>query len=417
MTLTEKILARASGAPSVKPGEIVYPEADLATIHDLYVVEADKELRSLGVDQPWDPERLFVCFDHDVIPQTVAVANRARTVREIVRRWKVKHFFDVGRGQGHVFPMEIGLVRPGMCVLAYDPHVTNYGAIGCLGLALAFEFPAVLATGSHWFRVPRTLRIELEGRLPPGVTIRDATAVIIREVGPDRADYRIFEFAGPALEHLSVDARVKLCNLPVEIGVKSAIVPADERVAEWMQARNIGPFEPIGSDPDAEFEATCRFDLSALEPMMALPPMPDNVVPLKQVLGMPVQAAYLGSCAADQYEDMVEAAAILRGRRVAPGVRMIITPGSREVAERCLREGLMSVFTEAGALVGPPGCGPCAIGRGGPLADEEVCIATVTRNDVGRMGSRKAEIYLASGATVAASAVTGRITDPRELAG
>ncbi|OGL64693.1 MAG: hypothetical protein A3J27_08585 [Candidatus Tectomicrobia bacterium RIFCSPLOWO2_12_FULL_69_37] len=417
MTLAEKILARASGLPAVRPGEIVYPEADLATIHDLYVVEADRDLLSLGVEKPWDPARVLVCFDHDVIPQSVAVANRARAIREIVRRWGVTRFFEAGRGQGHVFPMEIGLVRPGMCVLAYDPHVTNYGALGCLGLALAFEFPAVLATGSHWFRVPRTLRIELGGRLAPGVTIRDAAAVIIREVGPDGADYRVFEFAGPALDHLSVDARVKLCNLPVEVGAKSAIVEADGRVEEWMRERGIGPFEPAASDPGAAFERILRFDLSAVEPVVALPPTPDNVVPLREALGLPVQAAYVGSCAADQYEDMAEAAAVLRGRRVAPGVRMIITPGSQEVLDRCIRDGLMAVFAAAGALVGPPGCGPCAIGRGGPLADEETCIATVTRNDVGRMGSRKARIYLASGATVAASAVTGRITDPREFVG
>lgn len=417
MTLTEKIMARASSHASVKPGDIVYPEPDLATIHDLYVVEADRQLLQVGVERPWDPSRVLVCFDHDTIPQTVATANRAKNIRDIVKRWGVSHFFDVGRGQGHVFPMEIGLVKPGMLVLAYDIHVTNYGALGCLGLSLVFEFPAVLATGSHWFRVPETIRIELEGKFPPGVTIRDAAALIIREIGPDEADYRMFEYGGPAIGDLSVDARVKLCNLPIEVGAKSAIVPFDARAAAWMEERGLGAHEPLASDPDAEYAAVYRFDLSRLEPMVALPPRPEQVVPLRETLGIPVHAAYLGSCAADQYEDMADAAAILKGRRVAPGVRMIVTPGSREIADRCIREGLMRIFVEAGALVGPPGCGPCAIGKGGPLADGETCIATVTRNDVGRMGSRKAEIYLSSAATVAASAVTGKITDPREFLG
>ena len=415
MTLTEKIMAKASGRDELAAGEIVYPEADLATIHDLYVVEADRQLTELGVERPWDPERVFVCFDHDTIPQTVAVANRAKQIRDIVKRWGVKHFFGPGRGQGHVFPMEIGLVKPGECVLAYDIHVTNYGAVGCLGLALVFEFPAVLATGSHWLKVPETIRIDLSGKLPPGVGIRDAAARIIHEIGPDAADYRVFEYAGDALAHLGVDARVKLCNLPIEIGAKSAIVPADDVVAEWINERNINSFEAIHSDPDAEFAETYAFNLSKMEPTVALPPRPENVAPLGEAIGVPIHAAYLGSCAADQYEDMAEAAEILRGKKLAPGVRMIVTPGSQEVLTRCVEDGLMDVFCEAGAMVGPPGCGPCAIGRGGPLADGETCIATVTRNDVGRMGSREARIYLASAATVAASAVRGEIADPRDF--
>jgi len=415
MTLTEKIMARAANLPIVRPGEIVYPEADLATIHDLYVVEADTQLRALGVEKPWNPDRVFVCFDHDIIPQSVAVANRAKNIRDIVQRWEVKHFYGPGRGQGHIFPMEIGLVRPGMCVQAYDIHVTNYGAVGCLGISLVFEFPAVLAMGSHWYRVPETIQIELDGKFSPGVTIRDLAALIIRQIGPEQADYRVFEYTGAALESLGIDARVKLCNLPIEIGAKSAIIPADELVSNWFKERNLNPFDPIKSDPDANYFSLYQFDLSAVIPMVALPPLPDNVVPIEEAEGIPVHAAYLGSCAGDQYEDMAEAAAVLQGRKVAPGVRMIINPGSKEVAERCVREGIMEVFLEAGACMGPPGCGPCALGRGGPLADGEVCIATVTRNDTGRMGSRKAEIYLSSAATVAASAVAGKIFDPREF--
>ena len=417
MTLTEKIMARASGRSALRAGEIVYPEADLATIHDLYVVEADRQLLELGVERPWKPERVLVCFDHDTIPQTIAVANRARRIREIAKRWGVRHFFEAGRGQGHVFPMEIGLVRPGDCALAYDIHVTNYGAVGCLGLALVFEFPAVLATGSHWLKTPETIRIDLRGRLRPGVGIRDAAARIIHEIGPDAADYRVFEYAGEALAHLGVEARVKLCNLPIEIGAKSAIVPADDATAEWMRRRNVEDFEFARSDPDAVFAETRAFDLAEMTPTIALPPRPDKVASIEEALGVPVHAAYLGSCAGDQYEDMAEATAILRGRKLAPGVRMIVTPGSRETLARCVADGLMDVFCEAGALVGPPGCGPCALGKGGPLANGETCIATVTRNDVGRMGSREARIYLAGAATVAASAVRGEIADPREFLG
>ena len=366
MTLTEKIMARASGRDELRAGEIVYPEADLATIHDLYVVEADRQLTELGVERPWDPERVFVCFDHDTVPQTVAVANRAKQIREIVKRWGVKYFFGPGRGQGHVFPMEIGIVKPGECVLAYDIHVTNYGAIGCLGLALVFEFPAVLATGSHWLKAPETIRIDLSGKLQPGVGIRDAAAHIIHEIGPDAADYRVFEYTGEALIHLGVDARVKLCNLPIEIGAKSAIIPADDVVAGWMRERNIDGFQAIRSDPDAAFAETYAFNLSGMEPTIALPPRPENVAPLGEALGVPIHAAYLGSCAADQYEDMAEAAGILRGKKIAPGVRMIVTPGSQEVLNRCVEDGLMDIFCEAGRHGGPARVRPLRHRQGRP---------------------------------------------------
>ncbi len=412
-TLTEKILSRVIGRP-VTAGETIYPEPDLMTVHDWYVVNFDRALQELGVDALFDPSRVLISTDHEPVATNPQSAERQKKVREIVQKYGITQFFDVGRGGlGHIFPMEMGIVRPGMFVLAYDTHVTNYGAVGCLGIPMVFEIPEVLACGSAWIRVPETVRVNLVGRLKPGLTIRDVSQRMIVDIGEDSLDYSVVEYSGPALKDVGFGGRMTLCNNPLEMGAKSAMVEVDELTLAFVKERAKGPFKVDKSDPDAHFKAVYDYDLGIMEPQVAAPPRPDNVVGVLAVAGQPVHHAFIGSCANGSIEDLREAAAILRGRKVHPSVRLFVTPATQEIALRAGTEGLINIFIEAGAIMTAPGCGPCAAARIAPIAPGEVSINTGTRNDPGRLGTTKADVYLASPLTVAASAVAGEIADPR----
>jgi len=414
-TATEKILSRAMGRP-VRQGEIIYPEPDLVTVHDWYVVNFDKALQDLGVKQLYAPDKLLICTDHEPVAVSVLAAERQRQVRQIVAKYGVKHFYDTGRGgHGHVFPMELGYVKPGMFVLAYDVHVNNYGALGCLAIPLVTEITDVLACGSAWLKVPETLRINLSGAIRPGITTRDIADRMIADVGADMADYSVMEFGGPALSSVGIDGRITLCNRPIEIGVKSTIFETDAVTFEYLKGRATPPFEAVRSDPGAQFKATLDYDLGILEPQVSAPPTPDNVVAVSQVAGKKIDYAFIGSCANCSITDLRDAARILKGRKIAAGVRFVVTPGTQQIAAQAAEEGLIEIFISAGAMLTAPGCGPCAGGRISPIAKGEVSINTGTRNDYGRLGTREAEIYLGSPFTVAASAVAGKIVDPREF--
>jgi len=414
-TVTEKILSRAMGRP-VRTGEIIYPEPDLVTVHDWYVVNFDKALQELGVTRLYAPDKLLISTDHEPVAVSVLAAERQRQVRQIAAKYGVKHFYDTGRGgHGHVFPMELGYIKPGMFVLAYDVHANNYGALGCLAIPLVVEITDVLACGSVWLKVPETVRINLQGALRPGLTLRDVADRMIADVGADVADYTVMEFGGPALASVGIDGRVTLCNRPIEIGVKSTVFETDAVTLAYLEAHARPPFEVLRSDSGATFKATFDYDLGILEPQVAAPPTPDNVVPVSSVAGKKVDHAFIGSCANCSITDLRDAARILKGRKVSAGVRFVVTPGTQQIQARAAAEGLLAIFTDAGAMLTAPGCGPCAGGRTFPLAKGEVSINTGTRNDYGRLGTREAEIYLASPFTVAASAVAGRIVDPREL--
>ena len=414
-TIAEKILSRVTGRP-VRPGEIIYPEPDLVTTHDWYVVNFDAALRKLGVERLYAPEKVLISTDHEPVALSRQAAERQRAVREIVSRYGIAHFYDVGRGgHGHIFPMERGLIAPGMLVLAYDPHVTNYGAVGCLGIALVIEISEVLACGSAWIRVPQTVRIDLHGELQRGVTVRDAAQRMIAELDPDLVDYTVVEFGGPALAHIDIDRRMTFCNTPVEIGAKSVVFETDEHTESWLRPRLGERFRHMRSDAGAHYKAAIDYSLALAEPQVAAPPTPDNVLGVSAVAGTKIDYAFIGSCANSSLADLRDAAEVLRGHRVQEGVRLIVTPGTQQIAAEAAAEGLIGVFIDAGATLTAPGCGPCAGGRIGPLAPGEVSINTGTRNDPGRLGARDADIYLASPFTVAASAITGRITDPREI--
>jgi 3-isopropylmalate/(R)-2-methylmalate dehydratase large subunit len=413
-TLTEKILSRVMGKP-VTAGETIYPVPDLMTCHDWYVVNFDKALRELGVEELYDPTRVLISTDHEPVATNPASADRQKKVREIVKKYGIKHFYDIGRGGlGHIFPMEKGLITPGMFVLAYDTHVTNYGAVGALGIPMVFEIPEVLACGSVWISVPETVRVNLTGSLKPGMTIRDVSQKMIVDMGEDLLDYSVVEYGGPSLKDIGFGGRMTLCNNPLEMGAKSALIESDDWTEQYVKSRSDKPFTMEKSDSDAKFKAVYDYDLGLLEPQVAAPPRPDNVVGVSSVAGTPVHHAFIGSCANGSIEDMREAAMILRGRKIHDGVRLFITPATQEIAVMAGREGLITDFMEAGAVMTAPGCGPCAAGRLAPMAPGENSINTGTRNDPGRLGTREGNVYLASPLTVAASAIAGEIIDPRK---
>jgi 3-isopropylmalate/(R)-2-methylmalate dehydratase large subunit len=413
-TLTEKILSRVVGKP-VKAGDTVYPVPDLMTCHDWYVVNFDKALQQLGVDELYDPDRVLISTDHEPVATNPAGAERQKKVREIVAKYRIKRFFDVGRGGlGHIFPMEMGLIRPGMFVLAYDTHVTNYGAVGCLGIPMVFEIPEVLACGSVWISVPETVRVNLTGKLKPGMTIRDVSQKMIVDIGEDNLDYSVVEYSGPSLKDIGFGGRMTLCNNPLEMGAKSALIESDQWTLDFLKDRTDVPFKAEKSDPDATFKSVYDYDLGLMEPQVAAPPRPDTVVGVSSVAGTPVHHAFIGSCANGSIEDMREAATVLRGRKVHDGVRLFITPATQEIAVKAGHEGLITAFMDAGAVMTAPGCGPCAGGRIAPMAPGDNSINTGTRNDPGRLGTREGNVYLASPLTVAASAVAGSIADPRK---
>jgi len=413
MTMIEKMLARASGADAVRAGEVVYPDPELVIIHDGYVESAWKELSGIGYRRITNPERVVFVTDHDVIYTTPRLAERAAANRRIARDWRVGRFFDAGQGgHGHIFPMETGLVRPGMFLFAYDMHCSNFGALGVCALAVGPEIVAVLATGTLLTEVPQTLRLTLSGDWRPGVHPRDLGFRLGQELttGARDAAYdgRVVEFAGPAVGGLSMAARVGLCNTLTEIGAAHTLFPP-------MTPAGAPVLAELESDPGAVFESEIAIDLDAMTPQVALPGAPENAVNVGEAAGRRIDHAYIGSCGSSMYEDFVAAAAIMRGQRVAAGVRLVLVPGSVGIAQRLAEEGLTRQLTDAGAILLPPGCGPCAGGRSGMLAPGEVSISTAATNHTGRMGAPTSEAYLGSPLTVAASAVAGRIVDPREM--
>lgn len=414
-TITEKVLSRVTGS-DVSAGDIIYPEPELLTVHDWYVVNFDKVLQELGVDRLYDPDKLIISTDHEPVAVSPQAVERQKKVREIVKKYGIKHFFDTGRGgHGHVFPVEMGFVKPGMFVEAYDIHVTNFGAVGALAIPMLIEITEVLACGSVWLRTPDTVRVNLTGKLVPGTGIRDVAQKLVCDLGAERVDYSVVEFGGPALASIDIAGRHTLCNTPIEIGAKSVLVEPDQSTLDYLAGRVDGPVELIASDPDATFREVVEYDLDVMEPQIAVPPTPDCVVGVSEVAGRVVHHAFIGSCAAANLSDLRAAADILQGHKIHPDVRLIITPGTQEIMAAAESEGLLRLFAEAGAMITQPGCGPCAGGRIGGITDGETSINTGTRNDYGRLGSQNAEIYLGSAATVAASAVTGKITDSREL--
>jgi 3-isopropylmalate/(R)-2-methylmalate dehydratase large subunit len=417
-TAVEKILALKSGKRSVRPGEVVYPDPDFIMIHDGVVMGAKRELDALGIDRLAAPDKVMMVTDHDVIYGSARAAERGAFNREAARTWGVKQFYDVGRGgHGHIFPMETGLLLPGMFYFDNDRHATNAGAIGAFGFRMGTEISRVLATGTNWVMVPKTVRLTIKGQLKPGVHARDVGFYMATLIGkgalPD-LDYRVLEYAGD-LDQFDLAARTALCSSPTEMRAYGVFVPPSQAILEQATARAQRPFTPVYADTDAQYEATAELDVSTLEPQIALPGGVERSVPVSEAAGKPVTHAFIGSCGSGMYQDMLDAARFLSGRRLAPDVRLFIAPGSEASTQRLAREGVLTIFLEAGAVLLPAGCGPCNDAVVGPVHAGEVSISTSTNNNFGRFGPKDAQLYLGSPATVAASAVAGRITDPRSL--
>jgi 3-isopropylmalate/(R)-2-methylmalate dehydratase large subunit len=421
MTAVEKVLAKKSGRTSVRPGEVVEPDPDFIMIHDGVVMGAKRELDSLGITTLAAPDKVVMVSDHDVIYGSARAAERGAFNRLAAKQWGVKRFFDVGRGgHGHIFPMECGMLLPGMFYFDNDRHSTNAGAIGAFGFRMGTEISRVLATGSNWVMVPRSVRLTISERLKPGVYARDVGFHIATLIGSGALDvdldYRVLEYTGE-IEQFNLAARAALCSSPTEMRAYGVFFPPSDEILAHARAQAERDFTPVYPDPDAGYEKDLAVDVGALEPQVALPGGVQNAVDVSAVAGTEVTHAFIGSCGSGMYDDLATAASVLKGRRIAPHVRLFVAPGSEASTKRMLTDGVMQSFVEAGAIMLPAGCGPCNDAVIGPVHSGEVSISTSANNNFGRFGPKDAQLYLGSPATVAASAVAGCITDVREMLG
>jgi 3-isopropylmalate dehydratase large subunit len=412
-TLSEKILGKKAGK-AVSAGEVVTVEPDYCLSHDNSAAIIG-EFKKLGVARVKAPGKLIIILDHIVPAADEKYAQNHKTIREFVRAQGIPNFFDIQHGVCHQVLSEASFALPGKLIVGSDSHTTTYGAFGAFAAGIGrTEAASIWATDEIWLRVPETLRVEFSGRFPAGVYAKDAILKIIGDNGADRANYEAVEFTGPAAGGFSLASRMVLANMAAEMGAKNGYFEPDEKTLDWVKARARSDYEVVRSDPGATYEAVLKYDLSALEPQVACPHTVDNVKPVGEVEGKPFHQALIGTCTNGRLEDLEVAAGILKGKKVHPRVRALVLPASREVYVDAMRKGLLEALSEAGCVILNPGCGPCLGAHEGLLAAGEVVVSTSNRNFRGRMGSRDSEIYLVSPATAAASALEGKITDPRK---
>ena len=417
MTFAEKILAARSGRESAAPGEIVTIQPDYLLSHDntaAIIGKISDELEEYGVARP---EMHIIVLDHVIPAANEKAATNHHKIRAYVARNEIPHFFDIGSGICHQVVMEEGFALPGHVLVGSDSHTCSYGALGAFSTGIdRTEAAALLLTGETWFKVPKSIKITLKGNLTPPVSAKDLILSLIGLLGADGADYRSVEFHG-SIAGLTMDDRMTIANMGVEMGAKCFAFPVDRLTREWFSDRGFEPdsYEPVWADVAANYEREIDVDLGEIGPVVSLPHTVDNVKPVEDAVGMEVHQCLLGTCTNGRYSDLQVAAKILRGNTVSDGVRLLVLPASREILNQAIQSGVASDLIQAGAVLLPPGCGPCLGAHQGVLAPGERCISTANRNFKGRMGCKEAEIVLASPATVAASALTGRITDPREV--
>jgi 3-isopropylmalate dehydratase large subunit len=412
-TFSEKVLSRKVGR-AVRAGEVVTVSPDYCLSHDNSSAII-AEFKKIGLPKIKAPEKLVIILDHIVPAADEKYAQNHKTIREFVREQGIPNFFDIQHGVCHQVLSEASFALPGKVIVGSDSHTTTYGAFGAFAVGIGrTEAASIWATDEIWLRVPETLRVEFRGRLAPGVLAKDAILKIIGDHGADRANYEAVEFAGPAAAAFSLASRMTLANMAAEMGAKNGYFEVDSETLAWLEARARADFEVLASDPGAGYEAVLEYDLSALEPQVACPHSVDNVKPVREVEGRPIHQVLLGTCTNGRLEDLEAAALVLKGRKIHPQVRLLVLPASREVYLAALREGLLETLSEAGGVILNPGCGPCLGAHQGLLAAGEVVVSTSNRNFKGRMGHRDSEVYLASPTTAAASALEGKITDPRK---
>jgi 3-isopropylmalate/(R)-2-methylmalate dehydratase large subunit len=415
MTIGEKILARASGKESVKPGEIITANVDLCMTNDATThISIDIFEKQLKEKKIFNTDRVVFVIDHNVPSESVKTAEVQKKMRCFARDYHL-HYYE-GAGVCHQLMLE-NHIAPGQVIVAADSHTCSYGGIGAFGTGVgSSDFTAAMSTGEIWFMVPETIKFVIEGVFEEGVYARDLILKIIGDIGANGANYKIMEFSGPALKNFTIDDRIVLCNMAVEAGAKTGLVEPDDRVVEYMNARGRYEMHLFKSDDDAVYEKIYFYNLAELEPMVAKPHFVDNTVPISQ-LGeeIKISQGFIGSCNNGRIEELRIAAEILQGKKVNSQVKLLISPASNDVYLQAINEGLIDVFTAFGAMVLNPNCSVCWGGCQGVLGEGETLVSTGTRNFKGRSGHADSYVYLASAATVAASAITGKITDPRRL--
>jgi len=412
MTIAEKILAKASGKETVSPGEIVMAQVDVAMSHE----NADVVLRSfrdIGLKRVWDTTKIIILFDHRIPAESEKTAITHKRLREFVREQGIKYFYDLKQGICHQILPEFGHCRPGEVLVGTDSHTTTHGAFGTFATGIgATEMAGVWATGELWLRVPESIKINVSGSLSDYVSAKDLILSIIGQLGADGANYKAVEFHGDTILSLSIASRMVLSNLSMEMGAKVAFVIPDEKTVSYVKKHTDKMFEVVKPDRDAQYVHELDIDVTDLESQIACPHSVDNVKKVRDVEGIKIHQALIGSCTNGRLEDLAIAAQILEGKQVHPDVRLLIIPASKRVYLEAIKKGYIETFIEAGGIVLNPGCGPCLGAHQGLLAPGEVCVATTNRNFKGRMGSPESFIYLVSPATAAFSAIKGEITTP-----
>lgn len=418
MTITEKILAAHAGRDRVKPGELIKARVDLALGNDITAPIAIKEFHRIGVTQVFDRDRIALVPDHFTPNKDILSAEQAQEMRRFARDQKLTHYFEVGRaGIEHCLLPQEGLVLPGDLIIGADSHTCTYGALGAFATGVgSTDLAAAMATGEVWLRVPETIKIVVRGTgRNRWVGGKDIILYIIGKIGVDGALYKALEFAGEAIDALSMEGRLTMANMAIEAGAKNGIFAPDETTKTYVEGRARRPYHLYNSDSDAAYSEIHEFDLDAIEPQVAFPHLPENARPIGEAGVVLIDQAVIGSCTNGRIEDLRVAARILKGKKVAPGVRLIVIPGTQEIYLQALAEGLIETFIKAGAAVSTPTCGPCLGGHMGVLARGEKAVSTTNRNFAGRMGHPESEIYLSGPAVAAASAITGRLSGPEEV--
>lgn len=417
MTMTQKILARHAGMEVVTAGQLIEANVDLTLANDITGPVAIREMEKVGFDKVFDNTKIALVMDHFAPNKDIKSAEQCMECRQFSKKHGIVNFFDVGAmGIEHALLPEKGLVAPGELIIGADSHTCTYGALGAFSTGVgSTDLAAGMATGKAWFKVPGAIRFVLKGRLKPWVSGKDVILHIIGMIGVDGALYQSMEFAGEGVASLSMDDRFTICNMAIEAGAKNGIFPVDEKTMAYIRERVDREVTVFEADEDAVYDREIEVDLSALEPTVACPHLPENTKTIAELGHIEIQQAVIGSCTNGRIEDMRAAAAVLKGRKVHPDVRTIIIPATQEVYLQCMEEGLAKIFIEAGAIVSTPTCGPCLGGHMGILAHGERAVSTTNRNFVGRMGHITSEIYLASPAVAAASAAAGYICAPDEL--
>ena len=416
--LSEKILAAHSEGGKVSPGEFLNVRVDLVMANDITAPIAIREFERIGVSGVFDPERVVMVADHFVPNKDIPSAEQAKLMREFAREHGVK-YFEVGCGGiEHVLLPEQGLVLPGDVAVGADSHTCTYGALGAFAMGMgSTDIACAMATGEIWMKVPPTIKLAYRGRAKKWVSGKDLTLYTIGDIGVDGALYAAMEFCGEAIDSLSMDSRFTMANMAIEAGAKAGIFRVDNKTRAYLKDRATRPYKDYTPDEDAHYQRVIEYDVSQIEPQVAFPHMPSNIRPISEVGEVRIDQAVVGSCTNGRIGDLQTAAEVLKWRKVHPGVRLIVIPGSQQVYLEAMRRGLIEIFIRAGAAVSTPTCGPCLGGHMGVLAEGERCVSTTNRNFVGRMGSPQSEVYLANPAIAAASAVLGHIGGPEELAG